>query len=213
MVVGTGLLTRRVDANRDEHDSAWWSDSWEGWMTIDGNSVPGAWERNEGTIYLRKMAERTGHIVTRREYGDFVLEFEWKIAPGGNSGIKYRVRRYDDRMLGCEYQIYDPGSKSVDPKNQTGALYDLYEPSREVSAKPPGQWNHGVIRVEDNQVEHWLNGSKIVSATIGDPEWERRIAESKFNDVPGFAKNTRGRIMLTDHGSEVWYRELKFTEL
>jgi hypothetical protein len=201
--------------NRFAHadDTTWIDNSWDGWMTLDGRTVPIAWERNDDTIHLRKTAERTGHIVTRREYGDFKFEFDWKIAPGGNSGIKYRVRRYDDRMLGCEYQIYDGGTRTVEPRNQTGSIYDLFEPDKSVVARPPGEWNQGIIVLKDNLIEHWLNGSKIVTAKIGDAEWDRRIAESKFNDVPDFAKNTRGRIMLTDHGSEVWYRALKFTEL
>lgn len=201
--------------NRFAHadDTTWIDNSWDGWMTLDGRTVPIAWERNDDTIHLRKTAERTGHIVTRREYGDFKFEFDWKIAPGGNSGIKYRVRRYDDRMLGCEYQIYDGGTRTVEPRNQTGSIYDLFEPDNSVVARPPGEWNQGIIVLKDNLIEHWLNGSKIVTAKIGDAEWDRRIAESKFNDVPDFAKNTRGRIMLTDHGSEVWYRALKFTEL
>jgi hypothetical protein len=201
--------------NRFAHadDTTWIDNSWDGWMTLDGRTVPIAWERNDDTIHLRKTAERTGHIVTRREYGDFKFEFDWKIAPGGNSGIKYRVRRYDDRMLGCEYQIYDGGTRTVEPRNQTGSIYDLFEPDKSVVARPPDEWNQGIIVLKDNLIEHWLNGSKIVTAKIGDAEWDRRIAESKFNDVPDFAKNTRGRIMLTDHGSEVWYRALKFTEL
>jgi hypothetical protein len=116
-------------------------------------------------------------------------------------------------MLGCEYQIYDGGTRTVEPRNQTGSIYDLFEPDNSVVARPPGEWNQGIIVLKDNLIEHWLNGSKIVTAKIGDAEWDRRIAESKFNDVPDFAKNTRGRIMLTDHGSEVWYRALKFTEL
>jgi hypothetical protein len=194
-------------------DNAWNNDSWDGWMTVNGEAVPGAWERKDGIIYLRKMPERTGHIVTRQEYGDFNLEFEWKIAPGGNSGIKYRVQRYDDRMLGCEYQIYDARSSAVDPKNQTGSIYDLYEPNPDSKANPPLEWNFSRIQLKDDRIEHWLNGSKIVTATIGDADWQRRIAESKFNDLPNFARNPRGRIMLTDHGSEVWYRNIQFTEL
>jgi len=212
----SALIVSRIahaeDSTRAE-DATWTGNSWDGWMTVEGKAVPAAWERNDGTIHLRKTPERTGHIVTRREYGDFKLEFEWKIAPGGNSGIKYRVRRYVDRMLGCEYQIYDARKQSVDPKNQTGSIYDLYEPDDSAVAKPPGEWNQGMIQLKDNVIEHWLNGSKIVTAKVGDADWDRRIIESKFNDLPGFAKNIRGRIMLTDHGSEVWYRELKFTEL
>jgi hypothetical protein len=218
--VGSAIIASRAAISSIAHgggstgqDPAWATDSWDGWMTVDGDVVPEAWERKDGIIHLRKTPERTGHIVTRREYGDFTLRFEWRIAPGGNNGIKYRVRRYGDRMLGCEYQIYDAGIHSVDPKNQTGSIYDLYEPVQDIVARPPGEWNSSLIRVQDNRIEHWLHNYRIVSATIGDTEWERRISESKFNEYSDFAKNQRGRIMLTDHGSEVWYRNFEFTEL
>jgi hypothetical protein len=218
--VGSAIIASRAAISSIAHgggstgqDPAWATDSWDGWMTVDGDVVPEAWERKDGIIHLRKTPERTGHIVTRREYGDFTLRFEWRIAPGGNNGIKYRVRRYGDRMLGCEYQIYDAGIHSVDPKNQTGSIYDLYEPIQDIVARPAGEWNSSLIRVQDNRIEHWLDNYRIVSATIGDTEWERRISESKFNEYSDFAKNQRGRIMLTDHGSEVWYRNFEFTEL
>lgn len=182
-------------------------------MTLEKQPAPPGWVAKDGVIHLRKMPERTGHIVTRSEFGDFELEFEWKIAPGGNSGIKYRVRTYGDRTIGCEYQIYDPNGKEVDPKNETAALYDLYEPSPEVVVHSAGNWNLAKIRVCDQQIEHWLNGQLAVKATVGDSEWERRIAQSKFNDVENFSKNRFGRLMLTDHGSEVWYRNMRFQSL
>ncbi len=190
----------------------WQGDDWGGWMTMDGGNVPANWERESGVIHLRASPQRTGHIVTRDEFGDFTLTFDWKIAPGGNSGIKYRVQRYDDRLLGCEYQIYDAAGREVDPKNRTGAIYDLYAADETIKPHPAGEWNRGKISLHENRIEHWLNDRIIVTATIGDDEWERRIMASKFNDVPQFAKNPQGRIMLTDHGSEVWYRNLDFRE-
>jgi hypothetical protein len=199
----------------DEPDPAslWSGHSLDGWMTLDKQPAPPGWVAKDGVIHLLKTPERTGHIVTRSEFGDFELEFEWRIAPGGNSGIKYRVRTYGERTIGCEYQIYDPNGKEVDPKNQTAALYDLYEPSPEAVVHPAGSWNHAKIRVCDQHIEHWLNGRLAVNATVGDSEWERRIAESKFNEAENFSKNRFGRLMLTDHGSEVWYRNMRFQSL
>lgn len=181
-------------------------------MTIDGTPAPSGWEAKEGVIRLRKTLFRSGHIVTRQEFGDFELSFDWKIAPGGNSGLKYRVRTYGDRTLGCEYQIYDDTSGTAPENTQTGSIYDLYEPIKGNKAHPAGEWNAAKIVVKDNRIEHWLNGVKIVEATVGDAEWERRVAISKFNDVENFSKNPNGRIMLTDHGSEAWYRNMKFKE-
>ena len=201
-------------ANHSWSDSDVWSGkSLDGWMTIDGQNVPDGWQANDGMIFLRKQGTTGGHIVTRAEFGDFELRFQWKIAPGGNSGIKYRVRTYGDRTLGCEYQIYDPNGKPVDPNNKTAALYDLYAPSEKADARPAGEWNDAKIFVQDNRIEHWLNGVCVVSAMVGDAEWERRVAESKFNDVDGFSKNRMGRMMLTDHGSQVWYRDFEFRNL
>lgn len=182
-----------------------------GWTTLDGKPVTQGWEVVDGTIHLKKEGQRTGHIVTAQEFGDFTLSFEWKIAPRGNSGIKYKVRSYGGKVLGCEYQVYDDGvAKKVQSKNSAGALYDLYEPNEEKQLKPSGDFNHAKIVVRGNLIEHWLNGHRIVSATIGDKEWEHRIAQSKFSEAPDFSRNERGKIMLTDHGSEVWYRNFVF---
>ena len=182
-----------------------------GWTTLDGKPVTQGWEVVDGTIHLKKEGKRTGHIVTAQEFGDFSLEFEWKIAPRGNSGIKYRVRNYGGKVLGCEYQIYDDGAaRKVATKNSSGSLYDLYEPSDAKYLKPAGEYNTARIVVRGNKIEHWLNGHRIVSTTVGDEEWRKRVRASKFSDVPDFSLNNRGKIMLTDHGSEVWYRNFVF---
>lgn len=186
--------------------------SFAAWTMIDGKPVGGGWEIVDGAIHLKKEKGRSGHIVTTAEYGDFTLEFDWKVAPGGNSGIKYRVNSYGSKVLGCEYQIYDDvGAKKVPAQNSSGSIYDLYEPNASKDVNAAGEWNRGKIVAKGNRLEHWLNGIKIVEATIGDAEWKKRIASSKFNDVPSFFEHPKGKIMLTDHGSEVWYRNFSFT--
>jgi acetyl esterase/lipase len=182
-------------------------------MTPDGKPVVQGWEIEDGAIHLKKDGKKAGNIVTTHEYADFDLSFEWKIAAKGNSGIKYRVRSYGGKVLGCEYQIYDDkaAKTSAKSKNGSGALYDLYEPNDAKKLKPVGEYNTARIVVKGQQIEHWLNGAKIVSATVGDAEWKRRVASSKFSDVADFALEPQGRIMLTDHGSEVWYRNFTFT--
>ena len=183
-----------------------------GWTTMDGKPVTGGWEIIDGMIHLKKDGRRAGNIVTAQEYGDFQLSFEWKIAPRGNSGLKYRVGSYGGKMLGFEYQIYDDQSvkNRLKPKQSAGALYDLYEPVASKPLKPTGEFNTARIVVQGNKIEHWLNGQLVVSATLGDDEWQRRLAASKFSDVPGYGSRPRGKIMLTDHGSEVWYRNFDF---
>jgi hypothetical protein len=186
-----------------------------GWTNLNGRAVTKGWEVVDGMIHLNIKGGRAGNIVTGREYRNFELRFEWKIAPGGNSGIKYRVRDFDGKVLGCEYQIIDDNGYRyrLPPRGLTGSLYDLYEPTSDAIVRPPGQFNSGRIVVRGNHIEHWLNGRLIVAATVGSDQWRQRIAESKFADVPGFGQNRAGKIMLTDHNSEVWYRNMQLTEL
>ena len=187
----------------------------EAWMTLDGTPVTDGWEFVDGVIHRNVEGQRAGHIVTKQEYTDFDLSFEWKIATRGNSGIKYRVQKFGNRVLGCEYQILDDQTHrdGQSSKKSTGSLYDVYEPNGAKYVRPPGEYNQGRVVVRRQRIEHWLNGHLILVAQVGSPEWLRRIADSKFADVDGFGKNRQGRIMLTDHGSEVWYRNIVLREL
>ncbi len=187
----------------------------DGWTTLDGQPVTHGWEVVDGMIHLDISGPRAGHIVTAVEYADFELEFQWKIVAGGNSGIKYRVRDFDGNVLGLEYQIYDDtklGDQSKSNKS-TGAIYDIYAPSPEKLLNPPGQFNHGRIVVRGNRIEHWLNKRLILTAVVGSSEWYQLKAQGKFSDVEGFGENRLGKIMLTDHNSEVWYRNLRIKPL
>ena len=53
----------------------------------------------------------------------------------------------------------------------------------------------------------------MVQAFVGSEEWKQRISESKFSDVEGFGENALGKIMLTDHNSEIWFRNVFIREL
>ncbi len=182
------------------------------WTTIDGRAVTRGWEVADGMIHLKPGDRHAGNIVTRRQFGDFRLEFEWKIAPGGNSGLKYRVRDFGWKTLGCEYQILDDQGyrKQLVPSKTTAALYDMYAPSARKTLRPAGQFNASTIVARGNSLRHWLNGQLVVDARVGSPDWRRKLAASKFCEYPAFGSNRFGKIMLTDHGSEVWYRKLRF---
>ena len=186
-----------------------------GWTTADGKPVTKGWEVVDGAIHLNLADGRGGNIVTAKEYANFDLRFEWKISPGGNSGIKYRVRNYGKSTLGCEFQIIDD-EKSSDgkkPKSGTGALYDIYPPGSNKYLKPVGEFNTSRVVISGNRVQHWLNGQLILSVCIGSCDWFQKKAQSKFNNICGFSENRYGKIMLTDHGSEVWYRNIVLYEL
>jgi hypothetical protein len=76
-----------------------------------------------------------------------------------------------------------------------------------------GRWNRARIVVNDNKVEHYLNGIKIVEYERGTQMWRALVAFSKFKDWPNFGENQEGNILLQDHGDEVAFRNIKIKEL
>lgn len=183
-----------------------------GWTTLDGKPVTQGWTVNDGVLHLKSTkGNRGGHIITRQDYENFELSFEFKIAKNGNSGIKYRVRDFNGKTLGCEYQIFDDRvapDKKLSLNKLTASLYDLYEPQPAGLLKPD-DYNSGRIVVFNQHIEHWLNGRKVVDVQVANSDWFTRIAASKFKDNQGFGQTPFGRIMLTDHNSEVWYRNVR----
>ena len=189
-----------------------------GWRGFKKPDFPArGWAVQDGC--LKKVATGTGDslgsgdIVTNDTFGDFDLRFEWRIAPGGNSGVKYFVTEERSGPIAHEYQVLDdtghPDAK-VGTHRQTSAFYDVLPPSPTAKAlKPVGQFNQSRVLVRGNHVEHWLNGAKVLEYELGSPALEAAIAKSKFKDVAGFGTKLDGRILLQDHGDEVCYRNMK----
>ncbi len=187
------------------------------WRAYRGKDFPAkGWKVEDGA--LRVMAKGGGgDLVTREQYGDFELAFEWKVSPGANSGVMYRVR--EDRgapyETGPEYQVLDD-AKHADgrnPKTSASALYALVAANAKKQLKPVGEWNEGRIVVKGSKVEHWLNGAQVVAIDVDGPEAKELISKSKFKDWPGFARQPSGHICLQDHGDDAWFRNLRIRRL
>ncbi len=157
-----------------------------------------------------------GDIVTREEYADFELRFEWKVSEGANSGVMYRVSLGDPApyFSGPEYQILDDERHhdGKNPKTTAASLYALYAPDGK-ELKPVGQWNTARIVLRGNDVEHWVNGKRVVHAVIGSDDWNERVAASKFKDWEKFGKNRSGHVCFQDHGDKVWFRNIRVRNL
>jgi len=150
-------------------------------------------------------------IVTTKAFSQFELSWDWRASEGGNSGLKYFVLEDRDSAIGHEYQLIDdakhPDAK-IGPHRQTAALYDVL-PATNRPTKPVGEWNTSRVVVKGNDVEHWLNGTKVLSYTLDSPALKAAIAKSKFKDVERFGKPQNGLILLQDHGDAVCYRNVK----
>ena len=149
-------------------------------------------------------------IITTRAFDDFELTWEWRVAPGGNSGLKYLVLEDQNSAIGHEYQLIDderhPDAKAG-PKRQTAALYDVIAASNR-PLRPAGQFNQSRIVVSGTSVEHWLNGARVLEYELESPALADAIAHSKFTPVARFGKRHTAHIVLQDHGDAVCYRNI-----
>ena len=175
---------------------------------------PNSWEIVDGT--LKTIPGYGVDIISVDIYNNFELELEWKVPEGGNSGIFYFATEEGDYIWQSapEMQVLDD-KKHSDGKNtltSAGALYAMIAPTKSV-VNPVGEFNQVRIKVKDNHVEHWLNGTKVVEYEYqSDAMWDL-VAKSKFNTMPLFAKASEGHIGIQgDHG-EIWYRNIRIRKL
>ena len=182
-------------------------DDFSQWTKVGGAPVGVGWAIKKGVVHRNA---RGGDIITKEKFKDFELTFEWKISEAGNSGIKYRTRG----SLGLEYQVLDD-RKHRDNKNPTHRAASLYELVAAPDSKPlkkVGNWNKGRIVAKGNQIEHWLNGEKVVKVTWGTDDWKQRFQKSKYHKNEGFG-SWDGPILLQDHNDPAWFRNLMIKRL
>ncbi len=106
----------------------------------------------------------------------------------------------------------EPDAKLANGKRVTAAFYDVLPPASKTPARPPGEINQSRIVVKGNHVEHWLNGTKVLEYECGSEKVKAAVANSKFKNTSGFGEKVKGHILLQDHNSEVWFRNLKIRE-
>ncbi|HVF87234.1 MAG TPA: DUF1080 domain-containing protein [Pyrinomonadaceae bacterium] len=198
-----------------------------GWRGFHQEKFPEAgWVVEDGCIKhvaaKGELGGRGGDIITTEMYDNFEMQLEWRLAPGGNSGIKYLVSedlpKTGPSGVSFEMQVLDdeghPDAKMGINGNRTaGSLYDIMPAAKNKNLRPVGEFNQVRLIVQGNHIEHWLNGAKVVEFERGSPELKAAIAKSKFKDTAGFGETAKGHILLQDHGDEACFRNIKLREL
>lgn len=220
-----------VEANGTEKEEvSEWTDlfdgtSFTGWKEYGSDGVSDRWKIEDSAMvfYPSKQSQEgeSHNLVTEKEFTDFVLSLEWRIAEAGNSGVMWGVKESDEfdqpYKTGPEIQVLD-NDKNPDGKNgtthQAGALYDMIAPSEDVT-KPVGEWNLMEITIDhkNNIGIVAMNDTEIVNFPVAGAKWDEMVAKSKFADWDGFGKFITGKLALQDHGDVVAYRNIKIKEL
>lgn len=214
----------------------WDGETTSGWRGAKLDHFPtGGWKIEDGTLQVIASGggESTngGDIVTTEKYRNFILEVDFQLSEGANSGIKYFVdtelNQGAGSSIGCEFQILDdknhPDAKMGVNSNRTlGSLYDLIKADgKEFNPYLPNtkyvngfdQWNRARIEVNGNHVTHYLNGIKVVEYERNTQLWRALVAYSKYNVWPSFGENQWGNLLLQDHGDHVKFKNIKIKEL
>ncbi|MGQ1785365.1 3-keto-disaccharide hydrolase [Saccharicrinis sp. GN24d3] len=192
-----------------------------GWRGFNSAEIPQAWSATDGTLMSAgEGGDIGGDIITTEKYDNFHLKLDWKLSPEGNSGIMYHVVEAPELKStyysGPEYQIIDdigfPGG--VTPYNSTGANYAMTPAdTTQKVLYPVGEWNSSEIIFDNGKVSHYLNGKKIVEFTAWTEEWKANVANGKWSKYPAYGKAKTGHIALQDHGSYIWFKNIKIKAL
>lgn len=207
-----GILVGAVKAEEKAWTPLFDGKTLKGWTSGNGGEPGKGWKVEDGCIH---RAGAGGDLLSEKEYGDFELEFEWKISAAGNSGVKYRVVKSAGGWLGPEYQVLDdaghPNGKVAD--TTAASLYEVVPAAKNKVLNPAGEWNRSKIVAKGTVLEHWLNGKLALKIDTAGKEWPKLKKDSKFAKVEGFAGPAAGRILLQDHGNEVWFRAIRIRAL
>ena len=198
----------------------------DGWKRFNSDTIGPLWSVKDGAIICdgtglgEGSGKMGGSLMTTKNFGNFELIAEWKISPGGNSGILYHVvegPQYEhDYNTGPEYQVMDDAGWKGDalaPAQKVGSNYDMFEAPDTKKVMPVGEWNVSKIVYNNGHVEHYLNGEKTVEFDESSDDYNQRLKKSKWVGYPDWNKSKTGAISLQDHGAPVYYRSIKIRSL
>ncbi len=217
-------LSSYASKDKPYKKSKWEILNTEKWRGINSEDFPSSGWISKGNTITVLSGKNGGDIITKEKYSDFELVLEFNLTQSANSGIKYFVELIQNPKnkkvigMGPEYQVIDDFNHKEVKDNQfsagsTGALYLLYKPSKVKKLLPAGKWNKVRIIAKGGQVEHWLNGEKVVRYERGSGEFRKLVAASKFKDVKGYGEAKEGYILLQEHKDEASFRNIKIRRL
>ena len=180
--------------------------NFSGWM-----GATDQYRVEDGVIVLPEG--RGGKLLTEKEYGNFVLKFDFKLTPGANNGLAIRAPvKGDAAYNGMELQILDNDSDrwpDLKPYQTHGSIYGV-APAKRGFLKPVGQWNAQEVTCDGRNIRVVLNGHLILDTNL-----DKVAPGGKSTDEqnhPGL-KNTQGHLGFLGHGDQVSFRNIRLRPL
>ena len=211
------------------------ADGWEllfdgetmnGWRDFNGDSLTEPWHVVDGCIQAKGAgSDGSGYIVTDRQFDNFILDWDWKLSHGGNSGMLYHVVENPffqvPYVTGPEYQLIDNegweevnAPEKLEEWQKLGVDYAMHLPTPDsMFVNPHGEWNNSRIVFDNGHVEHWLNGHKILEFEAWTDDWYARKNSGKWENAPEYGLARTGVICLQDHGNPASFRNIKIKQL
>jgi hypothetical protein len=190
-----------------------------GWHGYNLSGFPDCWTIDDGTFTMTTQGSgESQDIITDKKYRNFAFSVNFKLSPAANSGIIFQIEENPKYKFpyetGPECQIIDnlgwPGK--LEDWQKCGANYAMYPPLVD-HPKPVGEWNHLLIVVDGNNVTQMLNGEIVAKYVKYSDEWNKLRNSGKWVDFPDWGKYDEGHISLQNHGTRVWFKNIKLKEL
>jgi len=185
---------------------------------FDGQSLTG-WVGNkssylvkEGMIVIEPKGGGGGNLYTEKEYGNFILRFEFQLTPGANNGLGIHAPLEGDAAyVGKEFQILDNEAEKyagLQSYQYHGSLYGVMSAKRGFLL-PTGEWNQQEVRINHPFVTVILNGEVILEGNYLEASQSGTLDKKEH---PGLSRS-RGHIGFLGHGDLVRFRNIKIKEL
>ena len=179
----------------------------DGWV---GNKE--SYQAKDGMIVIEPKGSGGGNLLTEKEYGDFILKFEFQLTPGANNGLGIHAPLTGDAAYtGKEIQILDNDAEKyskLEIYQYHGSLYGVM-PAKRGFLKPVGEWNEEVVIVNHPKITVILNGTTILE---GDYLEASKNGTLDHKDHPGLQRSS-GHIGFLGHGDVVRFRNIRIKEL